>query len=190
MSKTVHLTNFLQVKINTAYMILLVQTVSLPVQNLSMQRFGENTTLRDATKPSTSYLPPGNYCISCLNIHIMICSFLSRPQTCDDFYPILLIHAHSSSPPPCNNSHHVLTCLFLRTSPSIQRLLLSIVFYVKLLFSNCFQLDWGLCEVIVSTVILTLKKKRNITEGSCFFCLVELEHWRHRFCSWRMTRMV
>ena len=33
-------------------------------------------------------------------------------------------------------------------------------------------------------------KKRNITKGSCFFCLVELEHSRHRFISCPMARMV
>ena len=33
-------------------------------------------------------------------------------------------------------------------------------------------------------------KKRNITKGSCFFCLVELEHSRHRFISSPMARMV
>ena len=32
--------------------------------------------------------------------------------------------------------------------------------------------------------------KRNITKGSCFFCLVELEYRRHRFISCSMARMV
>ena len=35
-----------------------------------------------------------------------------------------------------------------------------------------------------------LKKSRNITKGSHFFCSMELEHSRHRFLSRPMARMV